>query len=100
MTLDLLGTKIVAAHDVGEELHDGGRLIIPVFAVGRTQSVVLFLGQLMRDGALPKLDIHVESPMSREATRIMGKHPGLFDAETSALLRYQERKSVFVRSCQ
>lgn len=75
------------ARIVAEELHDGGRVVVPAFAVGRTQSVVLFLGQLMRDGALPKLPIFVDSPMSREATRIMGKHPDLFDAETAALLK-------------
>ena len=62
-------------------------LVVPAFAVGRTQSVVLFLGQLMRDGALPKLPVYVDSPMSREATRIMRKHPELFDAETRARLR-------------
>lgn len=75
------------ARIVGEELHDGGRIVVPAFAVGRTQSVVLFLGQLMREGHLPKLPIFVDSPMSREATRIMGKHPDLFDAETQALLK-------------
>lgn len=75
------------ARIVIEELHDGGRIVVPAFAVGRTQSVVLFLGQLMRDGTLPKLPIHVDSPMSKEATRIMGKHPDLYDAETAALLR-------------
>ncbi len=75
------------ARIVAEEMHDGGRVIVPAFAVGRTQSVVLFLGQLMRDGHLPKLPIYVDSPMSREATRIMGNHPGLFDAETQALLK-------------
>lgn len=75
------------ARIVAEELHDGGRVVVPAFAVGRTQSVVLFLGQLMRDGTLPKLPIYVDSPMSREATQIMGKHPDLFDAETSALLK-------------
>jgi metallo-beta-lactamase family protein len=74
------------ARIVAEEQHDGGRVVVPAFAVGRTQSVVLFLGQLMRDGALPKLPIHVDSPMSREATRIMRRHPDLFDAETRALL--------------
>lgn len=74
------------ARIVAEELHDGGRVVVPAFAVGRTQSVVLFLGQLMRDGALPKLPVYVDSPMSREATRIMRKHPELFDAETRALL--------------
>lgn len=71
---------------VEEELHDGGRIIVPAFSVGRTQSVVLFLGQLMRDGKLPRLPIHVDSPMSREATKIMARHPDLFDAETSALM--------------
>ena len=75
------------ARIIAEELHDGGRVIVPAFSVGRTQSVVLFLGQLMRDGTLPKLPIWVDSPMSREATRIMGKHPDLFDAETQALLK-------------
>ncbi len=75
------------ARIVAEELHDGGRIVIPAFSVGRTQSVVLFLGQLMRDGTLPQLPIFVDSPMSREATRIMGKHPDLFDAETCALLK-------------
>ncbi len=75
------------ARIVAEELHDGGRMIVPAFAVGRTQSVVLFLGQLMRDGHLPRVPIWVDSPMSREATRIMRKHHDLFDDETQALLR-------------
>lgn len=74
------------ARIVAEEMHDGGRVIVPAFAVGRTQSVVLFLGQLMRDGSLPRLPIWVDSPMSREATRIMAKHPDLYDDETRALL--------------
>ncbi len=72
---------------VEEELHDGGRIIVPAFAVGRTQSVVLFLGQLMKDGKLPELPIYVDSPMSREATKIMAAHADLFDKEASALLR-------------
>ncbi len=74
------------ARIVADELHDGGRIIVPAFAVGRTQAVVLFLGQLMRDGQLPRIPIHVDSPMSCEATSIMRKHGELFDAETRALL--------------
>lgn len=72
---------------VAEEQHDGGRIVVPAFAVGRTQSVVLFLGRLMRDGRLPKMPIHVDSPMSREATKVMAAHPELYDDETRALLR-------------
>ncbi len=75
------------ARIIGEEQNDGGRVIVPAFAVGRTQSVVLFLGQLIRDGRLARMPIFVDSPMSKEATRIMARHPHLFDAETQALLR-------------
>ncbi|HEX5054612.1 MAG TPA: MBL fold metallo-hydrolase [Planctomycetota bacterium] len=75
------------ARIIAEEMHDGGRVIVPAFAVGRTQSVVLFLGQLMRDGHLAKLPIYVDSPMSRDATKIMSQHPDLFDQESSALLK-------------
>jgi metallo-beta-lactamase family protein len=71
---------------VNEEMQDGGRIIVPAFSVGRTQSIVMFLGQLIRDGSIQELPIHVDSPMSREATRIMAAHPGLFDADTQALL--------------
>lgn len=71
---------------VNEEMQDGGRIIVPAFSVGRTQSIVMFLGQLMRDGAIPETPIHVDSPMSSEATRIMAAHPGLFDDDTQALL--------------
>lgn len=74
------------ARIIDEELQDGGRVIVPAFSVGRTQSVVLFLGQLMRDGRLPELPIFVDSPMSREATKIMSRHPELFDADTRALI--------------
>lgn len=72
---------------VAEELQDGGRVIVPAFAVGRTQSLVWFLGQLMRSGRLPRFPIYVDSPMSREATQIMARHPDLFDDETQALRR-------------
>lgn len=75
------------ARIISEEQHDGGRVLIPAFSVGRTQSVVLFLGQLMRDGELGRLPIYVDSPMSHEATRIMARHPELYDDETYRLLK-------------
>lgn len=75
------------ARIIEEEQHDGGRVLIPAFSVGRTQSVVLFLGQLMRDGKLARMPIYVDSPMSRRATKIMARHPDLFDAETTALMK-------------
>lgn len=80
---------------VKDELNDGGRIVVPAFAVGRTQNLVMFLGQLMRDGRLPEVPIYVDSPMSKEATKIMAAHPELFDKETSAMLRRGEHPLFF-----
>lgn len=80
---------------VEEEQHDGGRILIPAFAVGRTQTVVLYLGQLIQSGRIPKLPIFVDSPMSREATKILAAHPELFDKETQAILKRGEHPFFF-----
>ena len=72
---------------VEEEARDGGRIVIPAFSVGRTQSVVLFLGQLIKERHLLPMPIWVDSPMSTQATKIMARHPDLFDEETRALLK-------------
>lgn len=71
---------------VQQELDEGGRLLIPAFSVGRTQNVVLYLGNLMRSGAIPHLPIWVDSPLARESTRVMAKYPEYYDDETRAIL--------------
>ncbi|MCA8973822.1 MAG: MBL fold metallo-hydrolase [Planctomycetes bacterium] len=72
---------------VEEEARDGGRIVVPAFSVGRTQSVVMFLGQLIKERQLLPMPIYVDSPMSTQATKIMARHPDLFDEETRQLLR-------------
>lgn len=62
----------------------GGRLIVPAFAVGRTQELVATLHDLIEAGRLPDVPMFVDSPMARNATRIFVKHPECFDAETAA----------------
>jgi metallo-beta-lactamase family protein len=78
-----------------EEQRDGGRVLIPAFAVGRTQTVVMFLGRMMQSGQLPRMPVHVDSPMSREATRIMASHKELYDSETRAMLLRGEQPFYF-----
>jgi metallo-beta-lactamase family protein len=65
----------------------GGKLIIPAFSVGRTQTIVYFLHQLMNAGRLPNLPIFVDSPMAVRATEVFRAHPECFDDETLRLLR-------------
>ena len=54
----------------------GGTILIPSFAVGRAQIVTLLLGDAMREGRIPRVPIHIDSPMAVDATRIYAKHVG------------------------
>ena len=60
----------------------GGRLIVPAFAVGRTQELVAVLHGLIERGEIPDLPLYVDSPMARDATGVFVKHPECFDEET------------------
>jgi metallo-beta-lactamase family protein len=64
----------------------GGKLIIPAFAVGRTQTIVYFLHQLIEAGRLPDLPVFVDSPMAARATDVFRSHPECFDEEALKLL--------------
>jgi metallo-beta-lactamase family protein len=61
----------------------GGRLLVPSFAVGRTQELVATLHDLLGRGQLPEVPIFVDSPLARVATEVYRRHPECFDAETS-----------------
>jgi metallo-beta-lactamase family protein len=62
----------------------GGRMVVPAFAVGRTQELVATLHELIGAGRVPDLPMFVDSPMAKSATAIFVKHPECFDAETAA----------------
>lgn len=64
------------AQVVDRTLERGGMLLIPSFAVGRTQGLLLALHRLMEGGRIPRLPIVVDSPMATRATRALVKHPG------------------------
>src|SRR5262249_51192895 len=52
----------------------GGTVLIPAFAVGRAQQVVLLTGELMEKGAIPRVPVDVNSPMAVDATEIYLRH--------------------------
>ncbi len=64
----------------------GGNVVIPAFAVGRTQDMLYLLADLTRQGRIPKLSVFVDSPMATAATEITYKHMALLDEETHALM--------------
>ena len=72
---------------VASALARGGKVIIPAFAVGRTQQLVYVLNQLTESGCLPEVPIFVDSPLSVNATEVFRLHPECFDTEAYEHLR-------------
>ena len=72
----------------------GGKLLIPAFALGRTQEIVYALHALHRRGAIPTIPIYVDSPLAVDTTTVFRMHPELFDrrehlaGQTSALFDF------------
>lgn len=69
-----LHTTIPVIDQIGQPfrdtLHRGGTILIPAFAVGRSQQMTLMLRQMMKRGQLPEVPIHIDSPMATDATGI------------------------------
>jgi metallo-beta-lactamase family protein len=57
----------------------GGRVMIPAFAVGRTQEIVYALHDLYRQNKIPRVPIYVDSPLAVDVTAVFRTHPEVFD---------------------
>ena len=64
-----------------------GVLLVPSFAIRRTQEVVWQLDRLIERGEIPLLPLYLDSPMASKASDIYRRHPDDYDAETAKLLR-------------
>jgi len=67
------------AEIVNKTYNRGGKIIIPSFAVERTQEVIYFLHRLIDEGKIPHIDIFIDSPMASNATTIFRIHQECFD---------------------
>jgi len=72
---------------VKKTIERNGKIIIPSFAVGRTQELVYFLNQMINDGSISRIPVFVDSPLAVNATEIFEKHPECFDKETHEFIR-------------
>jgi len=75
----------------------GGRIIVPAFAVGRTQQLVLLLHQLANAKQIPNIPIFVDSPLALNVTQVHRDHPECFDEEAREYLRHGEDPFGFQR---
>lgn len=72
-----------------------GKVIIPSFAIGRTQLLVYSLHQMFDAGDLPRVPVYVDSPMATSATEIFRRHPEDFDQEATDFLHKDPHGRIF-----
>jgi len=87
-TLDELVAAVTAT------LKHGGNVIVPAFALGRTQELIALLQRLHFEGRLPKLKVYIDSPLAQRATEITLHHARLLDADAAWLTGTQPMKNA------
>ena len=60
------------------------KILVPAFAIGRSQQVIYHVAELVAAGEIPPIPIYLDSPMAVEATEAYARHKNLFDAEAMA----------------
>lgn len=84
------GARARLAEIVRQTAAKGGRLLIPAFAVGRTQEIIYNLHSLVREAAIPEIPIYVDSPLAIDATTVFEMHPEAFDQTEDMVKRVKE----------
>ena len=59
---------------IDEAIDSNGVIIIPAFALGRTQALIYYLHKMMNEGSIPRLSIYIDSPMAINVTELYERH--------------------------
>jgi metallo-beta-lactamase family protein len=81
----------------------GGNVIIPSFALGRTQDLLLVLNRLVKEDRLFRINVYIDSPLAEKITRVYVNHPEYFDAEARQIFNVNSRDAMrinFTRSVE
>jgi metallo-beta-lactamase family protein len=84
------GARDELARVIRDAAARGGKVLIPAFAVGRTQEIVYDLHVLARDGSIPEIPIYVDSPLAIDTTTVFAMHPEVFDRSEDLVQRVQD----------
>ncbi len=71
-----------------------GRVIIPAFAVGRTQELVFGLHKMIENGDIPEIPVFVDSPLAIRASQVFREHPECFDEETRQFIAEDKHQAA------
>ena len=88
-------TAIEGREIIAKAIRERAKILVPVFAVGRTQLLLYLLAGAFKKKTLPPFPIYLDSPMAIEATRVYGRNNELFDAEAMEMAQSGElRRSL------
>lgn len=73
---------------------NNGNILIPAFAVGRTQEIIFRLGELYQGGKLQHHTVYLDSPMAIAATKVYHRHQDIFSGEDKDILRRSNAASL------
>lgn len=79
---------------IKDTFRQGGNVIIPAFAVGRTQDLLYILNRAVRQGLIEPINVYLDSPLAEEATRIYLSHPEVFDDEALREMRNPKKTAL------
>ncbi len=71
---------------IQEAIRDHAKVVIPAFAVERTQDIIYTLGQLIRENLIPSIPVYIDSPLAISATEIFSRNSDCFDQQTKEIL--------------
>ena len=90
---DTEDVKKMIAEEINSTIKAGGNIIVPSFALERSQEVLFYINELRLANKIPKLKVFLDSPMASRVTRVFQNHPELFDKKMTEFVK--RHKSPF-----
>jgi metallo-beta-lactamase family protein len=79
---------------ISKTIKRSGKVIIPAFALGRTQELVYAIHRMMDGGEIPRVPVFVDSPLAVNVTDVFRQHHGYFDEEALAMMSEDAHRAV------
>ncbi|MDT8301276.1 MAG: MBL fold metallo-hydrolase [Sedimentisphaerales bacterium] len=81
--------------DVINSTRPGGNIVIPSFALERSQELLYYINELMLENTIPRMKVFLDSPMASRITKVFQNHRELFDEEMTEHVRHNESPFKF-----
>jgi metallo-beta-lactamase family protein len=88
-------TKKLIAEVINSTKQAGGNIIVPSFALERSQELLYYINELRLENAIPKLRVFLDSPMASRITKVFKKHRELYDEEMTEFVRHNKSPFEF-----